>query len=64
MADLKLIEVNQKNIAEYAPVCFLNQKNEGYQIKLEWLKKRFSEDLKIKLLYLEKRKKCAGFIEY
>jgi hypothetical protein len=64
VADLKIIDVNQKNIAEYPPACFLNPKNEGYQIKLEWLKKRFSEGLKIKLLYLEKEKKCTGFIEY
>ncbi len=64
MADLKIIDVNQKNIAEYAPACFLNPKNEGYQIKLKWLKKHFSEGLKIKHLYLEKEKKCAGFIEY
>jgi hypothetical protein len=64
MADTKIIDVNQKNIAEYPPACFLNPKNEGYQIKLKWLKKRFSEGLKIKLLYLEKEKKCTGFIEY
>ncbi len=61
---IKIMSVNQGNIEEYVPTCFLNPKNEGYQIKLKWLKKRFSEGLKIKLLYLEKERKCIGFIEY
>ena len=57
MHDIKIVNVDQDNISQYGPTCFLNLKNEGYQIKLEWLKKRFSEGLKIKLLYLEKKKK-------
>lgn len=60
----EIISVDLNNISEYGPTCFLNPKNEGYQIKLEWLKKRFSEGLKIKLLYLEKERKCISFIEY
>jgi ribosomal protein S18 acetylase RimI-like enzyme len=62
MPDVVIIDVDENNISQYPPKCFLNPKNEGYQIKLEWLKKRFSEGLKIKLLYLET--KCIGFIEY
>jgi hypothetical protein len=62
MENVEIIDVNQNNISQYPPKCFLNPKNEGYQIKLEWLKKQFSEGLKIKLLYLEG--KCIGFIEY
>ena len=61
---MKIISVNSENISEYQPVCFLNPKNEGYLKKLEWLKKRFSKGLIIKLLYLENEKKCNGFIEY
>ncbi len=61
---IKIISVNSENVSEYPPVCFLNPKNEGYLIKIEWLKKRFSEGLKIKLLYLEEESKCIGFIEY
>jgi len=60
---IKIISVNSENISEYQPVCFLNPKNEGYLKKLEWLKKRFSKGLTIKLLYLENEKKCNGFIE-
>ena len=62
MPDVIIIDVDENNISQYPPKCFLNPKNEGYQIKLEWLKRRFSEGLKIKLLYLET--KCIGFIEY
>ena len=61
---INIINVNPENISQYEPTCFLNPKNEGYQIKLKWLKKRFSEGLKIKQLYLEKEGKCIGFIEY
>lgn len=59
---VELIDVNEKNIVEHPPKCFLNVENEGYLIKREWLETRFTEGLKIKLLYLED--KCAGFIEY
>ena len=62
MPDVIIIDVDENNISKYPPKCFLNSKNEGYQMKLKWLKKRFSEGLKIKLLYLET--KCIGFIEY
>jgi N-acetylglutamate synthase-like GNAT family acetyltransferase len=59
-----VIDVNEENISQYPPTCFLNPNNVGYQIKAEWLKERFSEGLKIKALYLENDKKCYGFIEY
>jgi hypothetical protein len=64
MIENKIINVDEKNISQYPPTCFLNPKNEGYLIKSEWLKERFSEGIKIKLLYLENEKKCNGFIEY
>ncbi|MBN1245105.1 GNAT family N-acetyltransferase [Candidatus Bathyarchaeota archaeon] len=59
-----IIDVNEDNLSQYPPTCFLNPKNVGYQIKAEWLKERFSEGLKIKLLYIENDKKYHGFIEY
>lgn len=64
MPETKIINVDENNISQYPPTCFLNPKNEGYQIKSEWLKDRFSEGMKIKLLYVENEKKCNGFIEY
>jgi hypothetical protein len=62
LEEVEIIDVDRKNISKYPPKCFLNPKNEGYLIKLKWLQDRFSEGLKIKLLYLEN--KCIGFIEY
>ena len=64
MPDVIIIDIDKNNISQYPPKCFLNPKNEGYQIKRAWLEKRFSEGLKIKQLYLEKERKCIGFIEY
>lgn len=64
--DIIVIDIDRENIAQYSPgpTCFLNPKHEGAQKRLEWLKKRFSEGLKIKLLYSEGDRKVAGFIEY
>jgi len=64
MKNPNIIDVDEKKIEQYPPVCFLNLKNEGYLIKKDWLLKRFAEGLKIKLLYFEGDKKCFGFIEY
>jgi ribosomal protein S18 acetylase RimI-like enzyme len=61
---IEIINVNPENIAQYPCPCFMNPKNEGYQIKLTWLKERFPEGLKIKLLFVEGEKKPVGFIEY
>jgi hypothetical protein len=64
MEKFKIVSVDESNITEHAPTCFLNPKNEGYQIKRDWLNQRFSEGMKIKLLYVEGEKKSVGFIEY
>ena len=66
MPEVTIIPVDETTIAHYpkGPSCFLNPKNEGYQIKLEWLKKRFAEGLTIKVLYAEEEQKVVGFIEY
>jgi ribosomal protein S18 acetylase RimI-like enzyme len=64
MPETRILGIDENNISEYPPVCFLNPKNEGYVLKRDWLKKRFSEGLKIKALYSEKEKKSIGFIEY
>jgi hypothetical protein len=61
---MEIININEKNIEQYPPTCFLNPSNEGYKVKLNWLKNRFKEGLKIKVLFDEKDKKIHGFIEY
>jgi len=61
----KIVEVDNKNISEHPGcVCFINQKNEYYNLKINWIKERLKDDLKIKLLYLENEKKPTCFIEY
>ena len=64
MDEITIIDINNNNISEYPPRCFLKPDNEGYKIKVEWLKKRFSEGMKIKQLYVENEKKAVSFIEY
>ncbi|MFC1617035.1 GNAT family N-acetyltransferase [Candidatus Margulisiibacteriota bacterium] len=66
----KIIDVNQSNIEKYPQaICFINPKLETFHFKLEWLKKRFKEGLKIKLMFVEGENKSGkdkliGFVEY
>jgi hypothetical protein len=48
MSEPTIINIDENNISEYPPRCFLKPDNEGYKIKVEWLQKRFSEGMKIK----------------
>ena len=64
MDKITIIDINKDNISKYPPRCFLKPDNEGYQIKVDWIKKRFSEGMKIKQLYVEGEKKAVSFIEY
>ena len=66
MSDVDIIDIDENNISEYSPgpTCFLNIKHEGAQVRVEWLKNRFKDGLKIKLILPEGEKKPAGFIEY
>ncbi len=62
---IRIVEIDGKNISEHPEViCFINPNHPSYSLKLQWLKKRFAEGLKIKLLYREHDTKCVGFIEY
>lgn len=63
--ELKIISIDRENLAEYPDlVCFINAKNSAHALKTEWVEKRLSEGLRIKLLYLPGQKKAAGFMEY
>lgn len=63
---IKIIDITLENAFDYTPgpSCFVNPKQPGAQMKLEWMKRRFEEGLTIKVLYLENEQKSAGFIEY
>ncbi len=57
----KIIDVNEADIEETGFFCYMSKKKTiGYKNKLEWLKSRFSEGMKLKILGEGKR----GVIEY
>jgi len=60
---MNIIEVNKENVSEKGFFCYMSKrKSEGYQRKMQWLKDRFNEDMKIKMLDLKQGGR--GFIEY
>ena len=65
---VKILDINEANIEEYGLFCKKSQKKEkGYQNKVNWIKKRFKEGLKYKLLWVTegyKKETSRGFIEY
>jgi len=63
MNHVEIIDTNPDNICEYGFCGYKNIKQEGYKRKIEWLKKRFSEGMKFKVLYSAKDE-AVGFIEY
>lgn len=59
--DIKIIDVNGDNVEQTGFFCYMSKrKTEGFQRKLNWLKARFSEEMRIKMFELPER----GFIEY
>jgi L-amino acid N-acyltransferase YncA len=61
--DVTIVTVDATNVAEQGFFCYKSKpKSEGYGRKLDWLEQRFSEGLKIKIVYEGKR--SVGFIEY
>jgi len=61
----QIIEINKNNLSDYPQViCFINPEHKHYSLKIDWMKKRFKEGLKIKLLQTENDQKIVGFIEY
>jgi len=61
--DVEIIDTNSDNILEYGVCGYKNIKHEGLRRKIEWLKPRFSEGMKIKTLYSDKDG-TQGMIEY
>ncbi len=63
----EIIDVNMENLENIGLFCKQSQKKEeGYQNKIKWIKNRFAEGLKYKILKVEERNKYSyrGFIEY
>lgn len=63
MSNSRIIEINKDNLYDFAHCWVKNQKNPGYISKTNWLKKRFKEGLRYKLLATDTNQ-WAGFIEY
>ena len=63
MERVEIIDTNAGNILEYGVCGYKNMKREGYPEKIEWLKDRFPEGMKIKTLYSTEDGN-QGMIEY
>jgi GNAT superfamily N-acetyltransferase len=63
MEDIKIVTTNAENIEDYGICGYKNPKNEGYRLKLDWIKERFKEGLRYKVLYSE-QDGAVGGIEY
>jgi GNAT superfamily N-acetyltransferase len=60
---VKIVTVDPTTVTSHGFFCYKSKrKSAGYQHKLNWLKARFSEGMKIKILYENGR--SVGFIEY
>jgi hypothetical protein len=60
---MKIIDVTGSNVEKLGFFCKMSQKkSNGYKRKLEWLKARFDEGMRIKMLDLSQGGR--GFIEY
>ena len=60
---VKIIDTNLDNILEYGICGYKNIKHEGLRRKIEWLRDRFLEGMKIKTLYSDEDG-TQGMIEY
>jgi len=63
MSGIEIIDTNANNILEYGVCGYKDIRRAGYPEKIEWLKGRFPEGMKIKTLYSDKDG-TQGMIEY
>ena len=63
MRKIEIIDTNADNICEYSFCTYKNIKREGYKRKIDWLKRRFSEGMKFRVLH-SASEGAVGFIEY
>ena len=63
MGEIEIIDTSADNIHHYGFCGYKDIKHEGYQRKLYWLKHRFAEGMKFKVLYSASAG-AIGFIEY
>jgi GNAT superfamily N-acetyltransferase len=63
MSKIELVDATDENICDYGFCGYKNVKQEGYRRKSNWLKKRFEEGLRFKILHALDEG-SVGFIEY
>jgi GNAT superfamily N-acetyltransferase len=68
-ASHRIVEIDEDNLDDYGLFCQKSKKSaEGYRNKVEWVKKRFQEGLRIRLLLVNEGPKrgltSRGFVEY
>jgi len=63
MQRIEIVDTNDENIRDYGICGYSNIRKPGYLEKLEWLKKRYTEGMKIKTLYAHEGG-TQGMIEY
>jgi len=63
MEGIEIIDTNSENILKYGVCGYKDIKRAGYPEKIDWLKDRYKEGLKIKILYSD-NDGTQGMIEY
>jgi L-amino acid N-acyltransferase YncA len=63
MGEIEIIDTNADNICDYSLCGYKNIKQEGYKRKTDWLKRRFKEGMKVKILH-SPQDGSVGMIEY
>jgi hypothetical protein len=61
--EIEIIDTNPDNICDHGFCGIKNIKQEGYKRKTDWLRQRFSEGMRFKVLYSAKES-SVGMIEY
>jgi hypothetical protein len=60
----RIVDLNLKNIKDFSSVCFCKKDNHGLNAKIDWIKKRLKEGLKIKIITDDSGNTIRGYIEY
>ncbi|MGB7061400.1 MAG: YoaP domain-containing protein [Candidatus Zixiibacteriota bacterium] len=60
---IQVVDTNADNICDYSLCGYKNIKQEGYKRKTDWLKERFKEGMKVKILH-SPEDGSVGMIEY
>lgn len=68
-SEYQIVDVNAANVDSVGSFCLQSKKHtEGYKAKVEWMKRRFREGLRYKLLLVNEGAKrgfrARGFVEY